>query len=45
MNKESNKKVKNARANKFTDYPQREDIDYEMIEAVLTKQVSPSDIR
>lgn len=46
VNIESNKKVKNARArNKFTDYPQREDIDFETIEAVLTKQISPSDIR
>lgn len=46
VNIESNKKINNARArNRFTDYPQRDDIDFDMIEAVLTKQVSPSDIR
>lgn len=46
VNIESNKKVNNARArNKFTNYPQRENVDYDMIEAALINRVSTPGIR
>ena len=45
VNIESNKR-NNARArNKFTNYPQRENVDYDMIEAALINKVSTSGIR
>lgn len=45
VNKESNKR-NNARArNKFTNYPQRENVDYDMIEAALINRVSTPGIR
>lgn len=43
VNKENKYKVNNARARKYLDYPQRDNVDYDAIEKILTGVSQPDD--